>query len=36
MDGWTATKKLFDMMLSNEIPKIPIVGLTAFTSSEDI
>jgi CheY-like chemotaxis protein len=36
MDGWEATRELRKLMLKNEMPIIPIVGLTAFTSSSDI
>lgn len=36
MDGWKTTKKLREMMLNQQIPKIPIIGLTAFTSNEDM
>ncbi|CAD8170287.1 unnamed protein product [Paramecium pentaurelia] len=36
MDGWKTTRKLREMMLNQQIPKIPIIGLTAFTSNEDV
>lgn len=36
MDGWQATKILKNMMDKNEILNIPIIGLTAFTSRNDI
>ncbi|CAK68029.1 unnamed protein product (macronuclear) [Paramecium tetraurelia] len=36
MDGWTTTKVLMDMIRQNIIPDIPIIGLTAFNSTEDI
>lgn len=36
MDGWKTTKKLIEMMKNQQIRKIPIVGLTAFTSNEDM
>ncbi len=36
MDGWEATRKLKRMMKNFEIPYIVIIGLTAFTSSNDI
>ncbi|CAD8078149.1 unnamed protein product [Paramecium primaurelia] len=36
MDGCTATAKLIEMMNQNIIPKIHIIGLTAFTNATDI
>ncbi|CAD8176418.1 unnamed protein product [Paramecium pentaurelia] len=36
MDGCTATAKLVEMMNQNIIPKIHIIGLTAFTNATDI
>lgn len=36
MDGWKTTRKLREMMQNQQIPKIPIIGLTAFTSNEDV
>ena len=36
MDGIEATKKLTDLFNSKELEKIPILGLTAFTSNADI
>ncbi|CAD8093571.1 unnamed protein product [Paramecium primaurelia] len=36
MDGWTTTKVLMEMIRQNIIPDIPIIGLTAFNSTEDI
>lgn len=36
MDGCQATVKLINMMNEGIIPKIHIVGLTAFTNSTDI
>ena len=36
MDGWEATRRLVDMMKNKQIPHIPIIGLTAFTSQFDI
>ncbi|CAD8191964.1 unnamed protein product [Paramecium octaurelia] len=36
MDGWTTTKVLMGMIEDNLIPDIPIIGLTAFNSAEDI
>ena len=36
MDGWEATSKLKIMMENQQIPFIPIIGLTAFTTKSDI
>ncbi|CAD8096461.1 unnamed protein product [Paramecium primaurelia] len=36
MDGWTTTKILMDLIRDKIIPDIPIIGLTAFNSAEDI
>lgn len=37
IDGWQATIRLREMMVKEKtIPTIPIIGLTAFTSSADI
>lgn len=36
MDGWTTTMMLMNMIRQNIIPDIPIIGLTAFNSNEDI
>ncbi|CAK88828.1 unnamed protein product (macronuclear) [Paramecium tetraurelia] len=36
MDGWKTTGMLIQMMQNQQIPKIPIIGLTAFTSNEDM
>ncbi|CAD8084300.1 unnamed protein product [Paramecium sonneborni] len=36
MDGWTTTKVLMDMIRQEIIPDIPIIGLTAFNSTQDI
>ena len=36
MDGWETTREINRMIARNEIPLIPVVGLTAFTSSVDI
>ena len=36
LNGCQATEKLIKMMNENIIPKIHIVGLTAFTNSNDI
>ncbi|CAK86372.1 unnamed protein product (macronuclear) [Paramecium tetraurelia] len=36
MDGCTATIKLIEMMNQNIIPKIHIIGLTAFTNATDV
>ena len=36
MDGPTTTKKIVDMINQGSIPKVHIVGLTAFTGSQDI
>ncbi|CAD8117047.1 unnamed protein product [Paramecium sonneborni] len=36
MDGWTTTKLLMNMIRQKIIPDIPIIGLTAFNSTEDI
>ncbi|CAD8050450.1 unnamed protein product [Paramecium sonneborni] len=36
LDGWMTTKKLRVMMQNEQIPNIPIIGLTAFTSNEDV
>jgi CheY-like chemotaxis protein len=35
MDGYEATKRLTELMEQKTIPKIPIIGLTAFTSIEN-
>lgn len=35
MDGLEATRRLTKMMDNNEIQRIPIIGLTAFTSGKD-
>lgn len=36
MNGWETTKEIRKMITRNELSFIPIVGLTAFTSSNDI
>ena len=36
MDGWETTREIRKMISQHEIPSIPVVGLTAFTSSVDI
>ena len=36
MDGWETTLALKMLMEHQSIPKIHIIGLTAFTSSRDI
>jgi CheY-like chemotaxis protein len=36
LDGWETTKTLVEMMRSKSVPEIPIIGLTAFNSTEDI
>ena len=36
MDGCTTTTKLIEMMNKKLIPKIHIIGLTAFTNASDI
>ncbi|CAD8094449.1 unnamed protein product [Paramecium sonneborni] len=36
MDGCTTTSKLIDMMNKKQIPKIHIIGLTAFTNATEI
>ncbi|CAD8106639.1 unnamed protein product [Paramecium sonneborni] len=36
MDGWTTTKILMDLIRDKIVPDIPIIGLTAFNSTEDI
>lgn len=36
MDGWEATENLKRLMKKDKLPNIPIVGLTAFTSNQDI
>ncbi|CAK89123.1 unnamed protein product (macronuclear) [Paramecium tetraurelia] len=36
MDGCTATTRLIEMMHKKQIPKIHIIGLTAFTNATDI
>ncbi|CAD8133708.1 unnamed protein product [Paramecium octaurelia] len=36
LDGWMTTKRLRFMMQNGQIPTIPIIGLTAFTSNEDV
>ncbi|CAK62945.1 unnamed protein product (macronuclear) [Paramecium tetraurelia] len=36
MDGWTTTKVLMDLIRDKQVPDIPIIGLTAFNSTEDI
>jgi len=36
MDGFEATKKLCQMMKSQELPIIPIIGCTAFSSKEKL
>lgn len=36
MDGCTATTKIIEMMNKKLIPKIHIIGLTAFTNAIDI
>ncbi|CAD8106064.1 unnamed protein product [Paramecium primaurelia] len=36
MDGWTTTKVLMDLIRDKKVPDIPIIGLTAFNSAEDI
>ncbi|CAD8120813.1 unnamed protein product [Paramecium sonneborni] len=36
MDGWTTTKVLMDLIRDKIVPDIPIIGLTAFNSTQDI
>lgn len=36
LDGCETTKKIIEMIKNNKIPKIHVVGLTAFTNSEDM
>ncbi|CAD8107414.1 unnamed protein product [Paramecium sonneborni] len=36
MDGWKTTQKLREMMQNQQIPKVPIISLTAFTRNEDV
>lgn len=36
LDGIETTKILMFMMENNEIPRIPIIGLTAFTNTSDL
>lgn len=36
MDGWECTLSLRMLMEHQSIPKIHIIGLTAFTSSKDL
>jgi CheY-like chemotaxis protein len=36
MDGPTTTKRMVEMMNLGLVPKVHIIGLTAFTSSQDV
>lgn len=36
MDGWIASKHINEMFEAGILPRIPIIGLTAFTSKRDI
>jgi len=36
LDGWAASKKINHLIEQNELPYIPIVALTAFTSKADL
>lgn len=36
MDGWAASKEINRMIENSELPMIPIIALTAFTSKQDM
>ena len=36
MDGWRTSKHITQMIDAGILPRIPLIGLTAFTSKHDI
>ena len=36
LDGWAASKEINRLIEMNELPIIPIIALTAFTSKKDL